>query len=81
MRFPFSLFALLSLPLVLAQDPLQQLIKLSKTGNGVITLDSNTFDLLTSPKRTWSVSVQLTALDKRRRCVPCKYAVYHTGSR
>ncbi|GLB34939.1 putative dolichyl-diphosphooligosaccharide-protein glycotransferase [Lyophyllum shimeji] len=58
--------------LAAAQDSHQQLVDLAKSGNGVIRLDSKTFDLLTSPKRTWSVSVQLTALDKRRRCVPCK---------
>lgn len=69
------LFALLSLPFCIAaaaQDPAEQLAQLASAGNGVIKLDSTTFDILTSPKRTWSVSVQLTALDKRRKCVPCK---------
>ncbi|RDB21052.1 Dolichyl-diphosphooligosaccharide--protein glycosyltransferase subunit 3 [Hypsizygus marmoreus] len=69
-----KLFTLLFLPLALVagQDPLQQLVKLAKQGNGVITLDPQTFDLLTNPKRTWSTSIQLTALDKRRKCTPCK---------
>ncbi|PCH38076.1 oligosaccharyl transferase subunit OST3/OST6 family [Wolfiporia cocos MD-104 SS10] len=39
---------------------------------GVIKLDESTYNLLTSPKRTWSATVQFTALDKRRRCTPCK---------
>ncbi|KAG6887219.1 hypothetical protein C0992_013350, partial [Termitomyces sp. T32_za158] len=68
------LLALLAVPLCLAavQDPVQQLSELAAAGNGVINLDSNTFDLLTSPQRTWSVSVQMTALDSRRKCMPCK---------
>ncbi|KAG6814352.1 hypothetical protein H0H92_010937 [Tricholoma furcatifolium] len=69
-----ALFALLSLPFCLAAlaDPVQQLTELAQAGNGVIRLDSKTFDLLTSPKRTWSVSVQFTAMDPRRKCIPCK---------
>ncbi|TFK42567.1 oligosaccharyl transferase subunit OST3/OST6 family [Crucibulum laeve] len=67
-----SLFALLLLPFAFAaKDPQQQLVDLSTAGNGVIKLDATTFDLLTSPKRTWSAAIQLTALDKRRRCTPC----------
>ncbi|KAG5634644.1 hypothetical protein H0H81_001282, partial [Sphagnurus paluster] len=73
MKYGKSFLILLSIPfcLVAAQDARQQLVELAKAGNGIIKLDSKTFDLLTSPKRTWSVSVQLTALDKRRRCGPC----------
>ncbi|KAG6818101.1 hypothetical protein H0H87_000005 [Tephrocybe sp. NHM501043] len=69
-----SLLALLSLPICLAAvaDPIQQLSDLAKAGNGVIKLDTSTFDLLTSPKRTWSASVQLTAMDPRRKCSPCR---------
>ncbi|KAG6909699.1 hypothetical protein DXG01_015900 [Tephrocybe rancida] len=69
-----SFLALLSLPFCLAAvaDPQKQLLELANAGNGLIKLDSNTFDLLTSPKRTWSVSVQLTAMDSRRKCTPCK---------
>ncbi|KAF8964700.1 oligosaccharyl transferase subunit OST3/OST6 family [Flammula alnicola] len=66
-----GLCALISLPSALAATPQEQLIQLASAGNGVIRLNADTFDLLTSPKRTWSASVQLTALDKRRRCNPC----------
>ncbi|KAG5642960.1 hypothetical protein DXG03_001842 [Asterophora parasitica] len=53
--FSKPLFALLSLTFCLAaaQDPRQQLVDLAKAGNGVIKLDSKTFEILTSPKRTW----------------------------
>ena len=50
----------------------QQLVKIAAQNNGVINLDAKTFDLLTSPKRDWSASVLFTALDKKRRCGPCK---------
>ena len=73
MKFAFSLFALSFLTWCLAsKSPKQQLVDLAAAGSGVINLNSNTFDLLTSPKRDWSVSVLLTALDKRRRCLPCR---------
>ncbi|RXW20744.1 hypothetical protein EST38_g5110 [Candolleomyces aberdarensis] len=66
-----SLF--LCLGLVYAQqDSLKKLTELAAAGNGVIHLDSQSFDLLTSPKRTWSASIQFTALSKNRNCVPCK---------
>jgi len=66
--------ALLCLPLYLvtAQGVQKQLTDLATAGNGVIKLDPKTFDLLTSSKRTWSASIQLTALDGRRKCFPCK---------
>lgn len=51
----------------------EKLVDLAAKGNGLIRLDANSFDLLTNPKRTWSASVQLTALDQRRRCAPCKH--------
>lgn len=44
----------------------------AKSSGGVIKLDEQLFDALTSPKRDWSVVVQLTALDKSMRCTPCK---------
>lgn len=73
MKFTFSLFLLSFVSWCLAsKSPKQQLIDLAIAGNGVINLDSNTFDLLTLPKRDWSASILLTALDKRRRCLPCK---------
>ncbi|KAF8163316.1 oligosaccharyl transferase subunit OST3/OST6 family [Crassisporium funariophilum] len=69
-----GLCAFLNLPFSFAATPHQQLIQLSAAGasNGIIKLDADTFDLLTSPKRTWSASIQLTALDARRKCNPCK---------
>jgi oligosaccharyltransferase complex subunit gamma len=67
-----GLCTLISLPSSLAATPQQQLVQLASAGNGVIKLNADTFDLLTSPKRTWSASIELTALDPRRRCSPCK---------
>ncbi|KAF8636581.1 hypothetical protein AX17_003392 [Amanita inopinata Kibby_2008] len=68
------LLPLLALPLALvsALSPRQQLIDLAAAGNGIINLDADTFDLLTAPKRNWSASIQLTALDPKRRCGPCR---------
>ncbi|ETW85897.1 hypothetical protein HETIRDRAFT_432477 [Heterobasidion irregulare TC 32-1] len=72
-----SFLALLSLPVCLyAAKPSQQtherLVKLAAENNGVIKLDTELFNLLTAPSRDWSSSIQFTALDKRRRCAPCK---------
>ena len=50
----------------------EELISLAKANNGVVKLDDRTYDLLMTPKRTWSAAVQLTAMDPRRRCAPCK---------
>jgi len=70
-----TILALL-LPLTLASAALEsehdKLVKLAAAGNGVINLDEATFNLLTHPKRTWSAAIQFTAMDKRRRCNPCK---------
>ena len=76
MLLPF--LALLSLPVcIYAANPSQQtherLVKLAAENNGVIKLDTELFNLLTAPSRDWSSSIQFTALDKRRRCAPCKY--------
>jgi oligosaccharyltransferase complex subunit gamma len=61
--------------LVAAQsDVHSQLVALAAANNGLIKLDATTYDLLTASKRSWSTSIQLTALDKRRRCAPCKSA-------
>lgn len=65
--------ALVSAAFAVAQDAQAQLVNLAAaSSNGVITLDAKTFDLLTSPKRNWSASVQFTAMDPRRKCTPCK---------
>ncbi|KIJ44078.1 hypothetical protein M422DRAFT_252570 [Sphaerobolus stellatus SS14] len=52
-------------------DPRDQLIALAAEGNGVIKLDDDTYNLLTSPSRNWSAIVQLTALNSFK-CGPCK---------
>ena len=67
--------ALLSLPFCLAasvESVHEKLVKLAAVNNGLIKLDERTYDMLTSPKRTWSATVQLTAMDPRRRCTPCR---------
>ncbi|KAG8217540.1 hypothetical protein J3R82DRAFT_5689 [Butyriboletus roseoflavus] len=70
----WSLLALLLIPLCLAANnsPHDELVQLAAARNGVIRLDERVFDLLTSPKRTWSASIQFTALNPQRRCAPCK---------
>ncbi|KAL9715164.1 oligosaccharyl transferase subunit ost3/OST6 [Leucoagaricus gongylophorus] len=55
-----------------AASPHDTLLDLAQKGHGLIRLDAHSYDLLTTPKRTWSASVQLTALDPRRKCAPCK---------
>jgi len=70
---PFiSLFAFPTIVLAAQDGPRQQLVKLAAGNNGVINLDAKVFELLTSPDRDWSASIHLTALDKRRKCAPCK---------
>lgn len=73
MRLLASILFCVAFPAALAatSDDHQKLIDLAAAGNGNIKLDPHSFELLTSPKRTWSAAVQLTALDKRRRCGPC----------
>ncbi|EAU88527.1 dolichyl-diphosphooligosaccharide-protein glycotransferase [Coprinopsis cinerea okayama7 len=72
MRF-LALLVAAGVALVSAQKPsIEQLAELAAANNGVIRLDGPTYDLLTSPKRTWSASIQFTALDKKRACHPCK---------
>ncbi|KAF4576579.1 OST3/OST6 family protein [Pleurotus pulmonarius] len=71
MRFSY-LLPLLPLCWAASKDALNTLVDLAAAGNGLINLDGNTFDLLTSPKRNWSASIQFTAMDQRRRCAPCR---------
>lgn len=66
-----GLLALVSATFAAVANPHEELIALSEAGNGLIRLNQQTFDLLTSSKRTWSASIQLTALDARRKCSPC----------
>ncbi|KAF9264647.1 oligosaccharyl transferase subunit OST3/OST6 family [Marasmius fiardii PR-910] len=65
---------LLALPFAWAgtDNTRQKLVDLSASGNGIIRLDPKAFDLLTSTKRNWSAAIQFTALDRRRRCAPCR---------
>ncbi len=73
MLLPF--FLLLALPAIVlaAKDSAhQQLAKLAAENNGVVKLDAKTFDLIISPQRDWSASIHFTALDKRRKCAPCR---------
>ncbi|EIM90055.1 oligosaccharyl transferase subunit OST3/OST6 family [Stereum hirsutum FP-91666 SS1] len=73
--FLLPLLSLLAVPLsVLAakQSPHDTLVKLAAANNGVIRLNAEVFDLLTTPTRDWTSSIQFTALDKKRRCAPCK---------
>ncbi|KAA1471152.1 oligosaccharyl transferase subunit OST3/OST6 family [Dentipellis sp. KUC8613] len=73
MLLPLLLLAALPASILAAKAGVHdQLVKLAKEGNGVIHLNADTFDLLTSPKRDWSASIHFTALDKRRRCNPCR---------
>ncbi len=68
-----SLCAILFAPAPsIAASPQEELAKLAAEGNGVIRLNPSTYDLLTSPKRTWSASVHFTAMDPRRHCHPCR---------
>ena len=73
----FGLLALLLAPLALAAkallSPHEQLKALADASDGVIRLDDKTYDLLTAPQRNWSATVLFTAMDKRRRCGPCRY--------
>ncbi|KAL1728711.1 hypothetical protein EV714DRAFT_252376 [Schizophyllum commune] len=72
----FKLLALLLAPLALAAkavlSPHEQLKALADASDGVIRLDDKTYDLLTAPQRNWSATVLFTAMDKRRRCGPCR---------
>jgi hypothetical protein len=69
-----ALSVLLLLPFIYALTPHEELVKLAKSSpNGIIKLNDKTYDLITGPKRTWSASIQYTALDPRRRCNPCRF--------
>ncbi|KAI0035077.1 oligosaccharyl transferase subunit OST3/OST6 family [Vararia minispora EC-137] len=58
--------------LVTAQSPQEKLVQLASKNNGLIKLDKASYELLSAPGRTWSYSVLFTALDKKRRCSPCR---------
>lgn len=69
---------LLLAPLALAKDAQKTLTDLAAAGGGLIRLDAHSFDLLTAPNRNWSAAIQFTAMDKRRRCEPCR-SVLHSS--
>ncbi|KAH8117566.1 dolichyl-diphosphooligosaccharide-protein glycotransferase [Phellopilus nigrolimitatus] len=80
------LFALAAVPLCIAaaKSHIEQITTLADAStDGVIKLDESLFDLITSPKREWSVVVQLTALNKNMKCTPCKEfdPAFHAVSR
>jgi len=50
----------------------KHLVSLAANNGGVIPLDADLFDKLTAPDRTWSATVQLTALGKVMKCTPCR---------
>jgi oligosaccharyltransferase complex subunit gamma len=69
---PF-LAVLLVLPFSSANgDPRRKLVTLAAASKGLIHLDESTFESLTASDRNWSAAIQFTAMDKRRRCAPCK---------
>lgn len=73
-----SLLPLLFSPLCLAaatKTPHEELIALAESNHGIIKLNSQTWDLLTAPKRDWSAVVQLTALNQNMKCAPCRYFI------
>ena len=70
------LLGLLALPLCLAAVSREQahseLVKLANANNGIIKIDTHSFELLTREDRDWSATVVFTAMDPRRKCTPCK---------
>ncbi|KAI0054092.1 oligosaccharyl transferase subunit OST3/OST6 family [Auriscalpium vulgare] len=67
-----ALFALPAAIFAAKESTHDSLVKLAAQSGGIIKLNAQTYDLLTSPTRDWSASIQFTALDKRRRCSPCR---------
>jgi OST3 / OST6 family, transporter family len=80
MRIPLSFLgiALGALGVVAGDtnDLHKHLVSLAANNGGVIPLDADLFDKLTAPDRTWSATVQLTALGKVMKCTPCRYTHY-----
>lgn len=54
-------------------EPKKNLIAMAAQNTGLIRLNDETFDLITSPDRDWSAIVQFTALKSTYKCEPCKY--------
>ncbi|KAK7006265.1 hypothetical protein R3P38DRAFT_2646905 [Favolaschia claudopus] len=66
-----SLYVYPLLRFAAALDVHQHLVDLAAAGNGIIKLDSTSFDLLTSanPRRIWSASVVFTSLQGCNACI------------
>ncbi|KAJ6561665.1 oligosaccharyl transferase subunit OST3/OST6 family [Mycena capillaripes] len=60
-------------------DAHQKLVTIAAAGGGVIQLDTASYDLLTTANRTWSASIEFTALQTRDRCDPCSISVKCSG--
>jgi oligosaccharyltransferase complex subunit gamma len=52
---------------------LDRILKLTKAGNGVAKLDSQSFVKALESPRDYAMVVLLTALDDKFKCTPCKY--------
>ncbi|KAG8803154.1 oligosaccharyl transferase subunit ost3/OST6 [Serendipita sp. 398] len=50
----------------------EQLIDLAARNAGIVPLDADLFEKITSKNREWSVSLQFTALSPTMKCVPCR---------
>ncbi|KAI9485387.1 MAG: hypothetical protein EXX96DRAFT_493725 [Benjaminiella poitrasii] len=78
MRKPISLiltfiqFLFIGLTLAKLDPKKEKLISLAESGNGVINLNSNSYDRFTEGKRDYGLVVLLTALDSQFNCVPCR---------
>ncbi|KAJ1310297.1 hypothetical protein OPQ81_007037 [Rhizoctonia solani] len=70
--FTLSL-GLLAFPLACVANPTQaKLASLAAKNGGVIKLDSELYDVITSKDREWSAVVQLTAMGDQFKCAPCR---------
>ncbi|KAI9493591.1 hypothetical protein BDB00DRAFT_822688 [Zychaea mexicana] len=62
--------------LAFAQQPkdakTQRLTGIAKSNNGLIKLNSNTYNQYTEGKRNYGLVVLLTALEEQMRCMPCR---------
>jgi oligosaccharyltransferase complex subunit gamma len=66
---------LLFIGLVYTQKPdpkTEKLISLAESNNGLINLNSNSYDRFTEGKRDYGMVVLLTALDSQFNCLPCR---------
>ncbi|WVR05412.1 hypothetical protein IAU60_002427 [Kwoniella sp. DSM 27419] len=69
--FPLFLSTLLAIPATLASDAAHWSALAAKSKDGVIKLDSASYDEILSNDREYSVAVVLTALPAQFKCQPC----------